>query len=67
MTESEINLQRLLNDESSYVDNESEEYLSYIKHVYSLIDKLTAQIILSSFSSNFSISKSVLKITSEKK
>ena len=64
MTESEINLQRLLNDESSYVDNESEEYLSYIKHVYSLIDKLTS-IMMKMKISNNSIYSNIYELSKE--
>ena len=41
MTESELNIKESKKCEDNIIDEESEEYLAYVKHSYALIDNLT--------------------------
>ena len=64
MTEKELNIHKLIRDESDYIDEEIEEYKLYTKHVYSLIDQISS-IMMKTKINNNSIYTNISEIIQE--
>ena len=64
MTQNELNIKELINNESNDLVIESDEYIEYTNHLYSIIDKLTS-IMMKMKISNNSIFLNIFELSKE--